>query len=90
VTLFPSARMVAPYHTDELGPRVTSPMRLADGAMNVEEGEMVGAMELTDTIRVDGMRRSVYFATSMDAPMESRVFLSREMKMCISFRCNIL
>jgi hypothetical protein len=59
-------------------------MRLADGAMNVEEGEMVGAMELTDTIRVDGMRRSVYFATSMDAPMESRVFLSREMKISIS------
>jgi hypothetical protein len=47
---------------------------------------MVGAMELTDTIRVDGMRRSVYFATSMDAPMESRVFLSREMKISISFR----
>jgi len=68
--------MVAPYHTEELDPSDTSPMRLADGAMKVAEGEMVGAIEFTETILVDGTRRSVYFATSMDAPMESRDFLT--------------
>ena len=39
--------------------------------MNVAEGDMVGAIEFTDTILVEGTRRSVYFATSMDAPIES-------------------
>lgn len=68
--------MVAPYHTEEFDPSDTSPMRLADGAMKVAEGEMVGEMEFTDTILVDGTRRSVYFATSIDAPIESRVFLT--------------
>ena len=68
--------MVAPYQTEELAPSVTSPMRLAEGAMNVAEGDMVGAIEFTDTILVEGTRRSVYFATSMDAPIESSDLLS--------------
>jgi len=40
--------------------------------MNLDKGEMVGARESTDTIRVEGTRRSVYLATSRDAPIESR------------------
>jgi len=80
VTEFPSARMVAPYQTEELAPSVTSPMRLAEGAMNLDKGEMVGARESTDTIRVEGTRRSVYLATSRDAPIESRDLLS-----CVEF-----
>ena len=72
-----SPRRVAPYHTLELGPRVTLPTTLADGAMKAAVSLMVGATPSTATILVEGTSRSVYLATSMDAPMESRA-LPRE------------
>lgn len=51
---------------------MTSPMIFAEGAMKVVEGEeMVGVMPLTETIRDEGTRRSVYFATSKLAPILS-------------------
>jgi len=72
-TLLPSPRMVELYHTLEDEPMDTSPTMFADGAMNAVSGLIVGAMLLTATKRVDGTRRSVYLATSIAAPILSRV-----------------
>ena len=56
-------------------PMVTFPMREADGATNVAISESTGATPSTATNRVDGTSRSVYFATSSWAPMESSATL---------------
>ena len=69
-----SPRRVAPYHTDEFGPRVTSPITLAEGAMKAAAVLTAGATPSTATMRVDGTSRSVCLATSIEAPMESRAW----------------
>lgn len=74
VTLLPSPRIVALYHTEELEPMVTSPTILAEGAMKDVLEWRVGAMLSMATKRVEGTRRSVYLATSMAAPILSSVW----------------
>mmetsp|Transcript_3561 Transcript_3561/g.3986 ORF Transcript_3561/g.3986 Transcript_3561/m.3986 type:complete len:85 (+) Transcript_3561:809-1063(+) len=50
---------------------VTLPMTDADGAMKLLAPGKAGATPSTDTIRVEGTNRSVYFATSILAPILS-------------------
>ena len=63
---------MAPYHTLQFFPSVTSPMTLALGATKAVLGETEGVTPSTATKRVEGTRRSEYLTTSMDLPMESR------------------
>jgi hypothetical protein len=60
----------------ELDPSVTSPITDADGATKVAVSDTVGATPSTATKRVDGTNRSVYLATSILAPMSSKMVLS--------------
>ena len=54
---------------------VTLPITDAEGAIKLLAPGKAGATPSTDTIRLDGTNRSVYFATSMLAPRLSRVAL---------------
>ena len=54
---------------------VTLPITDAEGAMKLLAPGRVGARPSTDTIRLEGTNRSVYFATSILAPMLSSVAL---------------
>ena len=54
---------------------VTLPMTDAEGAIKLLAPGKAGATPSTDTIRLDGTNRSVYFATSMLAPRLSSVAL---------------
>jgi hypothetical protein len=56
---------------------VTLPTMEADGAMKLLAPERVGAIPSTETIRVEGTNRSVYFATSMLAPILSKAALKQ-------------
>lgn len=58
---------------------VTLPMTDAEGAMKLLAPGSAGATPSTDTIRVEGTKRSVYLATSMLAPMLSRAALCDEL-----------
>jgi hypothetical protein len=54
---------------------VTFPITEADGAIKLLTPGSAGATPSTETIRVDGTNLSVYFATSMLAPILSRAAL---------------
>mmetsp|Transcript_17336 Transcript_17336/g.48042 ORF Transcript_17336/g.48042 Transcript_17336/m.48042 type:complete len:229 (+) Transcript_17336:503-1189(+) len=68
VILLTSPRTVAPYQTLECSPMETSPTTDADGATKLLAPETTGAMPSTETNRVDGTNRSVYFVTSICLP----------------------
>lgn len=51
------------------------PITDADGAMKLLEPGRAGATPSTDIIRVEGTSRSIYFATSMLAPILSSAAL---------------
>ena len=59
----------------ECSPMVTLPITDAEGAMKLLAPGRAGATPSTETIRVDGTKRSVYLATSMLAPMLSSAAL---------------
>jgi hypothetical protein len=63
----------------ECSPSVTLPMTEADGAMKLFAPGRAGATPSTDTRRVEGTNRSVYFATSMPAPILSKAALNEQM-----------
>ena len=59
----------------ECSPMVTLPMTEAEGAMKLFAPGRAGATPSTETIRLEGTSRSVYFATSILAPKLSSVAL---------------
>lgn len=59
----------------ECSPMVTLPITEAEGAIKLLAPGSAGATPSTETIRLDGTNRSVYFATSMLAPRLSSVAL---------------
>jgi hypothetical protein len=54
---------------------VTLPITDADGAMKLLAPGKAGETPFTETIRDEGTNRSVYFATSMPAPILSSAAL---------------
>ena len=54
---------------------VTLPITDADGAMKLLAPDKAGETPFTETIRDEGTKRSVYFATSIPAPILSSAAL---------------
>ena len=59
----------------ECSPMVTLPITDADGAMKLLAPDKAGETPFTETIRDEGTKRSVYFATSIPAPILSSAAL---------------
>lgn len=64
----------------EFFPIVTSPITLAEGAINAADSDTLGAIPFTATNRVDGTSRSEYFKTSIELPNLSKLCLRNSWK----------